>query len=82
MGKRKSRAQLLTMEAELAVLEEKYDELKRKRPRCEGCEHCDGCGRLKVTGGRSKLDKELRALGQEIRKLREVFRTERAKVAP
>lgn len=76
MGERKSRAELLQMEAEVAVLEEAYDALKAKRPRCKSCK------RLKVTRGVSELDQEIRAAGEKLRSAREVFRTERARVKP
>jgi hypothetical protein len=71
-----TRAELLTMEAEIAVLEEQRDELKRSRPRCESC------GRLEVVRGSSKLEVGLRAFGTEIRAKREVFRNARARSAP
>lgn len=69
------RAQLLRMEADVAELEEAFDELKRQRPRCESC------GRLKVTGGRSKLDKEIRKAAGVLYEKRQAWRQARA-VAP
>lgn len=74
--KKLTRAELLTLEAELAVLEEQYDELKRQRPRCSKCH------RLEVTGGHSIIDKKIRAAGVQLREKRQHFREQRALSAP
>lgn len=71
LAKAVSRAQLLRMEADLAEAEEAFDAVKRERPRCEAC------GRLEVTGGRSKLDVQIREAGVLLRTQRQAFREAR-----
>lgn len=65
------KADLLRAEAAVADLEEAYDALKKQRPRCESC------GRLKVTGGRSKLDEKIRKAGADLFAARSKFREKR-----